>query len=151
MMIFGVWLTIVCSPPPAWLLRITRAALQTKGPRCSVCPWARLGAPFHTPFIGSGLGELCKQGRQPEMSIQTPDLPAFIRQLRAFGMIFSLHFKNVSNRRRLKQVPSQFSPVWGAFHKLLQHQRAKVSTCVASCLVLCNLELVFDLDSLVME
>lgn len=96
MMIFGVWLTIVCSaPPPAWLLRITRAALQTKRPRCSVYPRARLSAPVHTPFIGSGLAELCKQGRQPEMNIQTPDLSAFIRQLRAFGMIFSLHLKKM--------------------------------------------------------
>lgn len=81
------------TPTPALLLRITWAALQTKWARCSVYPRARLGAPFHTPFIGSGLGELCKQGRQPEMNIQTPDLSAFIRQLTAFGMMVSLHLK----------------------------------------------------------
>lgn len=65
---------------PACLLKIPQAALQTKRPRCSVYPRARLSTPFQTPFIGSGLGELCKHQHSPEMNIQTADLSAFIRQ-----------------------------------------------------------------------
>lgn len=67
----------MCSPRPACLKYPEQLYKQT-GP--GVYPRARLSTPFQTPFIGSGLGELCKHQHSPEMNIQTADLSAFIRQ-----------------------------------------------------------------------